>query len=191
MKRLLLLFIPTFIAFVACKKKDVPEPISGGGFWSLGLDTTHPAYPGGFIVDWKKTTFNITKVARQTINGDFVLLGTDATRLDSLQVYFATEPTYSKKYVSVSFNNYAYFNPTRLNANQIGIRSRINVPIGNYGYSEFFGTPNENNYFGIPADSVAVLVNNGKITVNIPKLLTNGFIANQDSAMMQGLLVEK
>jgi hypothetical protein len=191
MKRLLLLLMPTLIAFVACKKKDIPEPISGDGFWSLGLDTIHPAYPGGYIVDWKKTTFNINKVARQTINGEFVLLGTDATRLDSLQVYFATEPKYSKKYASVSFHGAFDVYDTRLNTNQIGIRSRVNIPLGNYNYSEFFGSPNENNYFGIRADSIAVSVNNGKITVNIPRLLTNGFIANQDSAMIQGVLVEK
>jgi hypothetical protein len=187
MKRIPLLLFSILVAFVACKKNGVSDPVSSTNYWSLGLDTMYGNTPS------KKITFNIANVFRKNENGYFILSGTDAApSLDSLQLYFSTEPTRNKQYKSISFNWVFYDYGLPLDSNQIGIKVTNSNKTNYYDAGVYFGTGMVDNLLNKKADSVAVTVNNGKIKVTIPRLLT--FFNNQtgiDSVLLQGVIMEK
>jgi hypothetical protein len=175
-KTIVFLLAAGLVLLLACHKQADPDK-TGGGYWTIptnliGPDSTY-SYPINFT-------------ARHSLNNYAVLSGMDAqvtspnSMVDSLNFWFLTMPSSdSARYRIVEMTD-----TTKLQAGDIGVTVRM-VSRGN-----FFSS-------GVAVDSIPdsldVLVNSGKIQVNIPQIiLANASHNSTDSLLLLGyVLVEK
>ena len=154
--------LPACIIALSCSKNE--EISAGYGYWTLG-----------------NKQFNIKKIERSNANGYFILSGITAvpTR-DTMKVYFSSIPTTSGKYKVIEFRD-----SWLLNTNEIGIK------IHDRSTGTYYSTGVTYQSGIIPAEEADVTVNNGKITVEIPKMLTNiNTSTYNDSVFLKAMVTE-
>jgi hypothetical protein len=160
---LILFTVLCLSTFISCNK----GLNSGSGEWSLN---------GGSI----SKNFSVVR-CEEAASTYFILSGLDSeSPQNKLNVYFSEKPTVSGSYQVVQFND-----DIRLNSNQVGIRSI--VPKNGTYYS----TGLVDNITKAPAPPIDVLVQGGKLRIEIPNMSTctisNGGI---DSVQLAGSIRE-
>ena len=174
-KTIVLSLAAGLVLLLACHKQTDPDK-TGGGYWTI---------PTNLIGPDSTFSYPINFTARHSLNNYAVLSGMDAqatspnSMVDSLNFWFLTMPSSD----SVRYRIVQMTDTTKLQAGDIGVTVHM-VSRGN-----FFSS-------GVAVDSIPdsldVLVQNGKIQVNIPEISMANANHSTDSLLLLGyVLVEK
>ena len=169
MKKNYLCFVVFVLALISsCSKKDSVTQTGGEGFWTTQNNSG------------EVNTYNINSIERKNDNGHFVLSGMFTNRSEKIEFHFLSTPVHTTVYQIVLFTD-----TTSLKADDLGIK--VINPVKN---QIFYSTGDQGERTWLPPAEVSVVVDKGKITLNVPKVLVTSF-GTSDSTGLVGQLIEK
>lgn len=168
MKKNYLCFTVFLFVILSCSKKDSTTQTGGEGFWTTQNNIG------------EVNTYNINSIERKNSDGHFILTGMFANRSEKIEFHFLSAPAYTTVYEIVKLRD-----TTSLKANDLGIKV-----IDPGKDLTFYSTGEQGERTWLPPAEVSVVVDKGKITLNVPKVLVTS-LDRSDSTSLVGQLIEK